>query len=83
MRHERGTFYLQEETLERLRAFCEKSGISQSQVVDGLLIQGLEHLERDWPPDVLIRGVFADGKAQEGIKKAARSRSRSRKVSST
>ena len=82
MRHERGTFCLQGETLERLRAFAEKSGLSQSMIVDGLLSQGLEHLERHWPPDMLNRGVFTGGKAQTGIEKALRSRRRSRKARS-
>ena len=74
MRHERGTFTLQEETLERLRAFAGRSGLSQSVIVDGLLIEGLEYLERHWPNDKPLPGVFTKRTAEAGIRKAAKSR---------
>ena len=81
MRHERGTYYLQEETMERLRAFSERSGIPQSKVVDRLLMQGLEHLERHWPGELPISGAFSNGKAAAGIRKVAKGRRNSQKAS--
>jgi hypothetical protein len=86
MRRERGTFCLQEETLERLRAFSQKTGVPQSQVVDGLLTEGLEHLQRHWPVDVaghedVIRGIFANGKNRTGRRKSAKGRRKAKKVS--
>lgn len=56
--------------MERLRAFCERSGITQSKLVDSLLREGLDHLERNWPGEVPVRGAFSKSRLVSDIRKA-------------
>jgi hypothetical protein len=70
MRRDRGTYWLREDTMDRLRAFSERSGLTQSKLVDSLLSEGLDHLERNWPSELPVRGAFSKSRVVSDIRKA-------------
>lgn len=74
MRHDRGTYWLREDTKDRLRAFSERSGLTQSKLVDSLLREGLEHLERNWPSELPVRGAFSRSQIVSDIRKSSTKR---------
>lgn len=61
MRKISGTFCIEETTLRRLQDFSKKSGIPQSQLVEHMVLEGLNHLERQWlSPGEILKIAFAD-----------------------
>jgi hypothetical protein len=64
MRKINGTFCIERTTLRRLQGFSKKSGIPQSQLVERMVVEGLNHLERRWqsPDDILHEAFDAIGK---------------------
>jgi hypothetical protein len=61
MRKINGTFCIERTTLRRLQGFSKKSGIPQSQLVERMVLEGLNHLERRWrSPDELLQSAFED-----------------------
>ena len=61
MRKINGTFCIEKATLRRLQDFSKKTGIPQSQLVERIVLEGLNHLERRWrSPEELLQTAFKD-----------------------
>jgi len=74
----KGTFCLEARTLRRLQEFSNRSGISQSALVDELLSEGLTHLEKNfWPTAVVVRKGYQEANISQRVAR----RQRGRKVS--
>lgn len=58
----RNTFCLEKETARRLKEFSRRTGFSQSMLMDQMVSQSLDHLEKHWKPlEQVVTEALAQG----------------------